>query len=225
VVSLMMFTLVERRVDAVGGAPLVSGRVLRMPGLVAGASTIFLAMAANSGFLFAFALYLQRGLGLSAVHTGTLFAATALGSGLSALSWSRLPSSWHRWLVPVGMAGSAAAFLLLAPIECSGRLNSGWLIADLFATGVLFGLAYSPIIALALSHVPIADAADASGMVVTMVQLGQVAGVAAIGTVYLSLAHSPTHAIIISVAGIAACAAAGALSGSVLARTVSASNQ
>jgi hypothetical protein len=115
--------------------PLVSGRILRTPGLVVGTGTIFLAIAANSGFLFAFALYLQNSLHLSAPHTGLISATTAAGTGSSSLTWSRLPAPWHRWLVPIGMTG-AAAYLLLAPIEHSGRLNDGWLAADLFAPGI-----------------------------------------------------------------------------------------
>ncbi len=222
VVLFGVFAGVERRVGAAGGAPLVSGRVLRAPGLVAGTGTIFLAMAANSGVLFAFALYLQTSLHLSALHTGLIFASTAIGTGISSLTWSRLPAPWHRWLVPIGMTGAAGAYLLLTPIEHSGRLNTGWLVSDLFVFGILFGLAYSPVIALALTQVPIAVAADASGVIVTMLQLGQVVGVATLGTLYLSLTHSglPAHAATTTSAAAAACAAAAALSGGVLAGTV-----
>src|SRR6185437_378144 len=41
-----------------------------------------------------------------------------------------------------------------------------------------------------LTHVPAARAADASGLLTTTVQLGQLLGVAAIGSVYLSRAGS-----------------------------------
>ena len=216
------FALVESRVAAAAGAPLISGVVLRAPGLMAGAGTLFLAMAANIGFLFAAALYLQGGLHLSALHTGLLFAATAVGTGTTSLNWSRLPTSWQRWLVPIGMAGAAGAYLLLAPIEHAGRLHSGLLIADLFAAGLLFGLAYSPVIALALRRVPQAVAADASGVVVTMLQLGQVVGVATIGTLYLSLIRTEpaSHAVSTSFLAVGAYAAAAALTGSMLSRAV-----
>ncbi len=63
------------------------------------------------------------------------------------------------------------------------------------------GLAFSPILTVALQHVPLADAADASGVLVTVFQLGQVVGVATLGTTYLSLVHGPgaqasAHAIV-----------------------------
>lgn len=215
------FAVVEWRVGASGGAPLVSGTVLRAPGLMAGAGTLFLALGANAGFLFAAALYLQTGLHLSALHTGLLFAATAIGTGISSLNWSRLPRSTQRWLVPGGMAGVAVAFLLLAPIEHAGRLNSGWLIADLSVIGLFFGLAYSPVLVLALRQVPAPSVADASGVVVTMLQLGQVVGVATIGTIYLSLVRSepPSHAASTTFIAVAGFAAAAVLLGAVLART------
>jgi MFS family permease len=220
-VLFAVFAVVEWRVGAAGGSPLVPAVVVRAPGLMAGAGTLFLALGANTGFLFATALYLQGSLHLSALHTGLLFAATAVGTGISSLNWSRLPASVQRWLVPGGMAGAAIAFLLLAPIEHSGRLNSGWLVADLFAIGLFFGLAYSPVLVLALRGVPVGAAADASGVVVTMLQLGQVVGVAAIGTIYLSLVHSeaPGHAASTTFIAVAALAAVAVLTGTVLART------
>jgi len=42
-----------------------------------------------------------------------------------------------------------------------------------------------------LSRVPPANAADASGLLVTLVQLGQLIGVATLGTLYLSERHLP----------------------------------
>lgn len=220
-VAFAVFARVEASVQARQGSPLVSGQVLRLPTVIFGSVTILLAMAANSGFLFVFALYLQLGLRLSAVHTGLLFAAVAIGSGLTSLTWSGLPTRWHRWLVPLGLAGTATAFGLLAPIESTGRLSSGWLVPDLFVAGLLYGLAYSPTITLALDRVPIANASDASGILITMIQLGQVLGVAAIGTVYLSVGHHLVSGVVRGALAMAVCAVAAALSGLALASATS----
>ncbi len=62
-------------------------------------------------------------------------------------------------------------------------------------------------------HVPTARAAEASGLLTTTVQLGQLMGVAAIGSVYLSRA---AHAHTVLTSGLAsgrALASAGAMSG------------
>ena len=48
--------------------------------------------------------------------------------------------------------------------------------------------AFSPLMTRVLSQVPVAIAADASGVIVTVNQLGIVTGVATFGTLYLNLA-------------------------------------
>src|SRR5262249_61836273 len=57
--------------------------------------------------------------------------------------------------------------------------------------GSAFGLACSPMLPVALRHVPVTVAADASGVLVSVIQLGQVVGVATLGTLYLTLVHGP----------------------------------
>ena len=54
--------------------------------------------------------------------------------------------------------------------------------------GLGLGLAASPLFTQVLAHVPAARASDASGLLTTTVQLGQLLGVAIIGSVYLSRA-------------------------------------
>jgi hypothetical protein len=50
--------------------------------------------------------------------------------------------------------------------------------------------AFSPLMTAVLMRVPVADAADATGVIVTVNQLGLVIGVATFGTLYLNLAGS-----------------------------------
>ena len=61
----------------------------------------------------------------------------------------------------------------------------------LAAAGLGMGFAMSPILTVALSTVAPLDAPDASGLMTTVIQLGQVAGVATIGSVFLSVAADP----------------------------------
>jgi hypothetical protein len=87
------------------------------------------------------------------------------------------------------------------------------------AMGGAAGLAYGQLFASALSRVRVQDAADASGVLVTLIQLGQVLGVAVFGTVFLSaLVSRPSagdsgHAAELAALGVAVVtAAAGGLS-------------
>jgi EmrB/QacA subfamily drug resistance transporter len=213
--AFAVFVQVERRLAAHGGAPLVSGRVLRAPGLLVGAAALFIALINYGGYLFVFALHLQSGLGESAVHAGLSFAPMAIGFAVTGLTWRLLPARLHGPLIPVGLVLAAAGYLLLALILRGGGDGGAPMELDLLIVGLALGIAFSPMITVALAHVPLADAADASGVLVTVFQLGQVVGVATLGTTYLSLVHGPgadesAHAVSITLVVLAASAVASA---------------
>jgi hypothetical protein len=90
--------------------------------------------------------------------------------------------------------------------------------------GLGLGLSVSPLLTQSLTHVPAARAADASGLLTTTVQLGQLLGVAAIGSVYLSRAGRPGDAAASAAAmsgttcWLAALSAAGLLAAAVMIR-------
>jgi hypothetical protein len=134
------FVLIERRVAARGGDPLLNLAVLRAPALP---------------------------------------------------YWRRLPAAARRVLVPAGLTVGILAYLALAAGLHSAGSHGGvtaltW--TGLATVGLGLGLSVSPLLTQSLTHVPAARAADASGLLTTTVQLGQLLGVAAIGSVYLSRA-------------------------------------
>ncbi|MCC9311177.1 MFS transporter [Kitasatospora sp. RB6PN24] len=189
--AFALFVVVERRIAERGGQPLIHVRVLRSPGLVPGAAALFLIMLGFSGFLFAFALHLQAGLGDSPLRAGLSFAPMAVGFGLSGLHWQRLPKRLHLPLPMVALGVVGAGYLALGRLLRGGELLSPGTEALLLVIGAASGCAYSPLFARALSRVAPADAADASGVTVTMVQLGQVVGVSLLGTVFLGSVGYP----------------------------------
>ncbi|GAA1216479.1 MFS transporter [Kitasatospora nipponensis] len=216
--ALALFVLVERRIAARGGQPLIHGRVLRAPGLLPAAVTIFLIMFGFSGFMFAFALHLQAGLGDSALRAGLTFGPIAVGFGLSGLHWHRLPARLHPPLPVLALLAVVPGYLALGLLLGSGdQLGLGGELL-LLALGLCSGCAYSPVFARALGRVAQQDAADASGALVTVIQLGQVVGVALLGTVFLSSVDYPAraalsgHALEVTCALLAASAALAALS-------------
>jgi MFS family permease len=190
-----VFVLVERSVAARGGDPLLHLGVLRAPGLQAGLAALTAAMVAYGGFLFTLALHLQLGLGDSALRAGLTFAPGAAAFGAMGYWWRRLPSRVHHALTPVGLAVGALAYVGLAADLHAGTSGGPWLFVLLVAYGAAFGAAFSPLITQALVHVPRSQAADASGLVTTTIQLSQVVGVAVFGSLFLSLAaHPGAHA-------------------------------
>ena len=179
----------ERAVAARGGDPLLNLGVLRAPGLTAGLGTLLAVMAGYGGFLFVFTLHLQAGLGQSALRAGLSYIPLAGRFGLVGYFWRRLPAREYPVLVPAGLALIALAYLALAAAVRGGSAGGPLLWLALAVAGVALGLTISPLLTQSLVGVPASQAADASGLVATAAQLSQVIGVAAFGTVYLSLAQ------------------------------------
>ena len=190
-VVLTGFVRLEQRIAERGGSPLIRSRVLRAPGLAAAVTAIFLIMAGVGGFMFAFALHLQSGLGQSALRVGLTFAPLAFGFGLAGLWWRRLPSWTHQRLGFPALAGCAAGYAVIGLSLSNGDPVAPALELVMLLMGLLAGCAYGQLFASALGSVRVEDAADASGVVVTLIQLGNVVGVAALGTLYLSALDVP----------------------------------
>jgi MFS family permease len=190
-VAIVVFAVIERYVERTGGAPLIAGRVLRAPGMPAALVAIVLALASYGGFLFTFTQHLQLGLRDSPLQAGLTFMPMALGFALSSLNWRRLPIAWHQLVIPAGCVIALVGYSLIA-IAVSGGGQGGLLLpVALFVAGFGQGMAASPILTVALSRVAPQDAADASGVITTVIQLGLVLGVATFGSVFLNQATLP----------------------------------
>jgi len=100
----------------------------------------------------------------------------------------------------------------------------------LVVTGAALALGFSPLVTHALVKVPLRQAADASGLLTTTIQLGQAVGVATFGSLFLTLdaergAVVPAasgHALAVTFGWLAATMVLGVAAGIPLARTVAA---
>jgi MFS family permease len=191
VLVFWLFVRLEGALTRRGGSPLVPARVLRAPGMVPAAVALFAGMATYGGFLFTLALHLQSGLGFSPLHAGLTFIPGAAGFAFASLSWRRVPAAWHPALAPAGYTVAAFSYVALGVALRNGADGGLALGAALAGIGIGLGAAFSPLLTVALTYVAPADAADASGLLVTLVQLGQVVGVATFGTLFLTLVTHP----------------------------------
>ncbi|GAA4906768.1 MFS transporter [Actinomycetospora succinea] len=190
-VAAGVFLAVERRVETHGGSPILSRRALRAPGLAIGAVALLFAMITYSSQLFTLALHLQSGLGESAARAGLEFAPSAIGFATTSLTWQRLPARWHPRVAPTGLFLAVLGYAGSVAVLHDGSPAGLSLMAVLLVLGAALGLGVSPLVGMTLARVPVEDAADASAVVVTVFQLGQVVGVATLGSLYLSLADVP----------------------------------
>jgi MFS family permease len=193
--GLAAFAVVERRVAVAGGSPLIPGRVLRLPGVAMGIAALFAVLAVFGGFFFTLALHLQGGLGESALRAGLTFAPAGLAFALVSLNWQRIGGGSQLALIIGGFAANAAGLLALALLLRGGGDGGAWLYLATAVTGAGMAASFSPLMTAVLMRVPVADAADATGVIVTVNQLALVVGVATFGTLYLNLAgRLPLHA-------------------------------
>ena len=223
------FVLVERRIAARGGDPLLNLGVLRAPGLVPGLGAVAVLMIAYGGFLFSFALHLQAGLGDSALRAGLTFAPCTLVFGFCGYFWRRLPGRVHHLLAPACTVLALAGFVMVGLALRSGTNGGVSLQLAMLLTGATLALAFSPLVTHSLVRVPLTQAADASGLLTTTMQLGQAVGVATFGSLFLTLdtlrppatvAAASGRALAITLAWAAGLMILGAVSAVPLARTV-----
>ena len=92
------------------------------------------------------------------------------------------------------MAFGAGIAVLAALLRAGGSGGAGLYLAGALS-GAGMAAAFSPLMTRVLLRVPVELAADATGVVVTVNQLGLLVGVATFGTLYLNLAgRLPGHA-------------------------------
>ncbi|MFF7774680.1 MFS transporter [Streptomyces tanashiensis] len=213
-----VFGAYESRLARRGGAPLIAPRVLRIPGMGRAVLWISVSMGVNAGFLFTLTLHLQGGLGHSALRAGLTFGPAAVVFGAVGLTWRRWPARLHRALVPAGFLLGGAALLAVGGLLGDGGTGGWGLYPALGAVGAGISLAFSPALTGALATVRPEDAADASGLLATVTQLGQLVGVAAFGTVFLGRyagfgAQDSADALWVTVLALAAASVVGAVAG------------
>jgi hypothetical protein len=180
-------------------------------------------MAVNAGFLITLTLHVQGGLGYSALHSGLVFAPVAVVFGVTGLTWRRWPASWQRALIPGGFLLAALSVTGVGLLLRDGGEGGAWLWLAYLGMGTGIALGFSPTLTRALAGVRPEHAADASGLLATVTQLGQLIGVAAFGALFLSRltdqleaqgapgAHASAQAFLASALALAATALAGAM--------------
>ncbi|MFF5917508.1 MFS transporter [Streptomyces flavochromogenes] len=217
-VLLALFGAYESRLARRGGAPLIAPRVLRLPGMGRAVLWIAVSMGVNAGFLFTLTLHLQGGLGHSALRAGLTFGPAAVVFGTVGLTWRRWPARLHRALIPGGFLLAAAGALGVGGLLADGGAGGWGLYPALGTLGAGISLAFSPALTGALATVRPEDAADASGLLATVTQLGQLIGVAAFGTLFLAAAdgsgaQNSADALWTTMIALAVAALAGAAAG------------
>ncbi|MEV4108283.1 MFS transporter [Nonomuraea sp. NPDC049695] len=215
VVTFAAFVRIERWVTASGGRPLVNAQVLRAPGMRPGLAVLLFGPATWGAFLFTSALHLQGELHLTPLASGMMLVPCALAFGLVGLGWPKLPVRLQRPLVPFGYVVAAPAYLGLG-LAAGGGVPYA-IMSALVGAGLGVQVAVTN---MATEQVDGQYAADASGALLTVMQLGQVIGVSTVGTLFITLSqgHGTVSAALMSAIAMAGLAVVAGLSSIFLVR-------
>ncbi len=137
---------------------------------------------------FIFTLFLQNGMGYTALQAGLTLTPFAVGSAISSAIGGRFITRVGRPLIAVGLGlvltGLAGAALAVHEVQNSGV---GWaLTGPMLWAGLGSGLVISPNQTLALRSVPVAQGGAAGGVIQTGQRIGSAAGIAAVGAVFFA---------------------------------------
>ena len=135
------------------------------------------------GIILALPLWLQFVLGLTALQTGLILLALAIGSFVA----SGFAGAMSGRLAPVTIvrAGLVAEIVGVAAIGFVISPDTSWalLVPFLFVYGLGVGLATAQLTGVVLADVPVAEGGQASGTQSTSRQLGAALGIAILGTI------------------------------------------
>jgi hypothetical protein len=140
------------------------------------------------GIILSLPIWLQNVQGLTALQTGLVLLALAIGSfaasGLAATVGSRLaPLTVVRLGLAAEIVGVGAAGLAVQP-----DAGWGWLVPCLFVYGVGVGLATAQLTGVVLAELPVQLSGAGSGIQSTARQVGSALGIAVLGTVLFQTA-------------------------------------
>lgn len=183
--TLAGFVLWELRQIRKGRDPLVDVRLFKNRAFAAGTGISLTYFAGFIGLVFVLSLYLQIGLGRSALITGLILLPFAAGSFVGAAFSDRVADRLGKWVL---LLGSGAVIVGIAGVVVTVRLAgtavTGFeLLPSLLVAGLGSGLVISPNVDIVLSAVPWQQAGSASGVLNAAQRLGNALGVAVVGLV------------------------------------------
>jgi EmrB/QacA subfamily drug resistance transporter len=184
---LVAFVAWERRFGR-NHTAVIDLALFRVRSYALGALIAMFYFAGFTTIFFIYTLYLQAGLGYSALEAGLAITPFAVGSAGASAIGGRIVSRFGRSLVVTGLVTVAVGLVLtdLALRAVPGH-GAGWAAAlPLLLAGIGSGLVISPNQALTLSEVPVQRAGSAGAVLQTGQRIGTAVGIAAVGALFFA---------------------------------------
>jgi predicted MFS family arabinose efflux permease len=199
--ALTAFVAAERRLAARGGATLVDLHAIARPAISWGLLAQAAVASTYYALLFTLAVYLQQGLGRSALASGLTLVSWVAAFGVAGQLLRRWGSRIGALAAPAGCLLLTTAYLAITAL----LLAEAPLVVALGVGGLGLGFQFSSMLAHLTSAVAPRNAPDISGVFTTVMQVAGAVGVAAFGSAYLGMAGDgdAAHAFTVVTAGFA----------------------
>jgi EmrB/QacA subfamily drug resistance transporter len=169
-----------------GGSPLIEPELFSDRAFVVGSTIAMVFLAGIPAFFLTFSLFLQIGLGFSALQTGLTTLPFALLSAAASGVSIRLAPRLGKRILSVGCVALVAGVIgLWFTVRAAGAGLTGYqMIPALAVCGAGLGLVVAPLVNIVLGGIQARAAGSASGVLTTVQQIGGALGVAIIGIIF-----------------------------------------
>jgi MFS family permease len=201
VIALVAFLQIEAARARAGRAVLLDLGLFRIRSLRYGSIAALIVALGEFGMLFALPLYVQGVLDFTALGTGLLVVALAIGTFLISGGTAQIARRiGGRGVVRLGLLLEVVAVFGLA-LSITATANAWVLAGWLFLYGIGVGLATAQLTNVIMADVPVAQSGQASGLQSTVRQLGSALGIAILGTVLVTTLAASTASNLKNVEG------------------------
>jgi len=181
------FVAWQRRQARIGASALVPIYLWANNDYRIGSAAILVFFSAEPGFFLVFALFLQHGIGFTALQTGIATVWFPIGILIASFLVVRLPNPrtnlFASCVMLIAFFASIALVVKRVPTASLGAVTFG--LPMLFG-GVATGLGISALFQIVMRTVPLKDAGAGSGTVQVMEQIGTAIGIALMAAIFFS---------------------------------------
>lgn len=188
-VLIVVFVLLQRHEERKGAVALIPPSLFRNRGFSAGVVTGFLAPSSIGAFFLILILYLQIGLGFSAIDAGLATLPFSIGAFLGSGIAVPLAPRIGKYLIVIGGIFQLVGYSLVTQVilDQGNDLVGGDLIVAMAISGVGLTLILVPLNDLSLAQTDVENAGAASGVLNTFQQVGGALGVAVISVIFFDV--------------------------------------
>jgi hypothetical protein len=192
--TLAVFVRHQQRRTRTGRTPLVELSVLTRRSYACGVAFVVVFFGAVVGITLAIGMFLQLGLGHTAMKASLTMAAWAFGAFIGTAFAATTMTRLGRTILHIGLGTMTIATAgLYGVLHLAGTgVGTGELVGPLLLFGIGMGMIFVPLFDIIMGEVRDHEVGSAAGILESIQQLGASLGVAVFGTIFFAAIEAPT---------------------------------